>query len=49
MKEFFWDYFTRTGTIDAYLHYRDTDEWTGEDEETELGTDLDGEPGTFFD
>ncbi|GIP39618.1 hypothetical protein J31TS4_28980 [Paenibacillus sp. J31TS4] len=33
MKEFFWDYFRRTGTIDAYMHYRETDDWAGEEEE----------------
>lgn len=26
MKEFFWDYFSRTGNIDAYILYKDNDE-----------------------
>ncbi|MFD0870583.1 Uncharacterised protein [Chlamydia abortus] len=27
MREFYWDYFTRTGNIDAYLLYKDKDDW----------------------
>ncbi|GIP35824.1 YqzL family protein [Paenibacillus sp. J2TS4] len=31
MNEFYWDYFSRTGSIDAYLLYKDNDEWSEED------------------
>ncbi|WP_010270256.1 YqzL family protein [Paenibacillus senegalensis] len=41
MKEFFWDYFTRTGNIDAYMLYKDNEQWKHEgerspDEQSEL-------------
>lgn len=26
MKDFFWDYFTRTGNLDAYILYKDNEQ-----------------------
>ncbi|WNQ13466.1 YqzL family protein [Paenibacillus aurantius] len=35
MRDFFWQYFSNTGSIDAYMQYKQSDETTVEPDEME--------------